>query len=210
MTRAYNELYLGKAQVAMGDMLHFAVYDMRWDIERFYDSFISTGVAYCMYRGEPRLVVGKSGVEIFNEVYYGLTGAECETEASGCFYKSPEYFAGWALAYYSWYRNKSYEEIQRFLPISTAVDMYMPYHEMDVMQFVEAVDKIEKTYNMESRLKRLRVYAGLTQQQLADKSGVSRRMIEQYEQGRKELTHASVATVISLADAMGCNVKDII
>lgn len=35
-------------------------------------------------------------------------------------------------------------------------------------------------------------------------------MIEQYEQGRKNLSHASVATVISLADAIGCNVRDIV
>ena len=88
--------------------------------------------------------------------------------------------------------------------------MYEPFHEMDVRQFVDALDKRRETIKNETRLKRLSAYAGLTQKQLSVKSGVSQRMIEQYEQGRKNLSHASVATVISLADAIGCNVRDIV
>lgn len=210
MIHAYNEMYLGKAQVAMGDMLHFAVYDMGWELERFYAAFLSTGVANGMYAGEPRLVVGKSGPEVFGEVYYRLTGCECDLAPTGCFNKTPEYFAGWSLAYYSWYRNKPYGEIQRILPISDAVGMYIPYHEMDVMQFVDAVDTKVAAYHAESQLKRLRMYAGLTQKQLSEKSGVSQRMIEQYEQGRKDLGRASAVSVINLADALGCEVRDIL
>ena len=63
MNHAYNELYLGKAQVAMGDMLHFARYDMQWNIERYFDLYINTGVARRFYMGEPRVLVGMSGVE---------------------------------------------------------------------------------------------------------------------------------------------------
>ena len=84
MTHAYNELYLGKAQVAMGDMLHFARYDMQWNIERYFDLYINTGVARRFYMGEPRVLVGMSGVELFYEVYYELTGAECDVKPSGC------------------------------------------------------------------------------------------------------------------------------
>ena len=210
MIHAYNEIYLGKAQVAMGDMLHFAVYDMGWNIEKFYDAFLSTGVANGMYLGEPRLVVGKSGAEVFGEVFYRLTGAECELQPAGCHEKSPEYFAGWAMAYYSWYRNKPYGEIQRVLPITEAVSMYVPYHEMDIMQFVDAVDAKEKALFAQSQLKRIRMYVGLTQKQLSEKSGVSQRMIEQYEQGRKDLSRASAASVISLADALGCEAREIL
>ena len=210
MTHAYNELYLGKAQVAMGDMLHFARYDMQWNIERYFDLYINTDVARRFYMGEPRVLVGMSGVELFYEVYYEVTGAECDVKPSGCYNKSPEYFAGWSLAYYSWYRNMSYDDIQKIIPINEVVEMYEPFHEMDVRQFVDALDKRRETIKNETRLKRLRAYAGLTQKQLSVKSGVSQRMIEQYEQGRKNLSHASVATVISLADAIGCNVRDIV
>ena len=56
-----------------------------------------------------------SGVELFYEVYYEVTGAECEVKPSGCYNKSPEYFAGWSLAYYSWYRNMSYDDIQKII-----------------------------------------------------------------------------------------------
>lgn len=66
--------------------------------------------------GEPRVLVGMSGVELFYEVYYEVTGAECDVKPSGCYDKSPEYFAGWSLAYYSWYRNMSYDDIQKIIP----------------------------------------------------------------------------------------------
>ena len=141
MTHAYNELYLGKAQVAMGDMLHFARYDMQWNIERYFDLYINTGVARRFYMGEPRVLVGMSGVELFYEVYYELTGAECDVKPSGRYDKSPEYFAGWSLAYYSWYRNMSYDDIQKIIPINEVVEMYELFHEMDVRQFVDALDK---------------------------------------------------------------------
>ena len=85
--------------------------------------------------------------------------------------------------------------------------MYNPYHEMDVMQFVEAMDEKLSKYGSEAILKRLRLYAELTQKQLAERSGVSQRMIEQYEQGRKELRHASADTVKRLAKELGCSME---
>ena len=88
--------------------------------------------------------------------------------------------------------------------------MYHPYHEMDVMQFVIAIDEKMKVYLEESRLKRLRMYAKLTQKELAARSGVSQRMIEQYEQGRKSLSHASADSVSRLADALGCNRAELV
>ena len=55
-----------------------------------------------------------------------------------------------------------------------------------------------------------RVALGMTQKQLAVKSGVSQRMIEQYEQGRKDLNHASVSTVKQLAGAIGCSIEQLL
>ncbi len=210
MTHAYDELYLGKAQKVMGDMLHFAVHDLEWDINKFFEAFISTGVAAAVETGQPRFVVGMSGFEAAYEVYYRLTGAECKTEPKYVYGKSPEYFAGWSLAYYSWYSNNSFKDIYRVIPADRVVSMYEPFHEMDVMQFVIALDDKMKEYREESRLKRLRLYMNLTQKELALRSGVSRRMIEQYEQGRKSLSHASAATVSSLAEALGCSMSELI
>ena len=143
-------------------------------------------------------------------MYYRLTGAECEIKPQYVYGKSPEYFAGWSLAYYSWYSNNSFRDIYRIIATDKVVSMYKPYHEMDVMQFVMALDDKMREAFEESKLKRLRCYMKLTQKELAIKSGVSRRMIEQYEQGRKSLSHASAVTVSNLADALGCNMSDLI
>ncbi len=56
----------------------------------------------------------------------------------------------------------------------------------------------------------MRKYAQLTQKMLAERSGVSQRMIEQYEQGRKELKHASAETVVRLSRVLNCSVNDLL
>ncbi|MBO4883312.1 MAG: helix-turn-helix transcriptional regulator [Lachnospiraceae bacterium] len=60
------------------------------------------------------------------------------------------------------------------------------------------------------QLARLRAYANLTQKMLAEKSGVSVRMIEHYEQGKKDINHASAETIYKLSKALGCKMEDLI
>lgn len=61
-----------------------------------------------------------------------------------------------------------------------------------------------------SRLKFMREDKGLTQSSLAEKSGVSLRLIQAYEQGYKDINNAKVITVLQLAEALECDVYDII
>ena len=70
--------------------------------------------------------------------------------------------------------------------------------------------KPEQKYFSQSQLKRLRTYAGLTQKELAEKSGVSQRMIEQYEQGRKDIEKCQARTLYDLSVALGCGMEDIL
>lgn len=210
MTHAYDEIYLDSVRQAMGNMLHYAVYDMGWNINKFYESFIKSGVAAELEKASPSFAAGKSGIELANEVYYRVTGSESNTTPEYVYGRSPEFFAGWAIAYYSWYTSKSFREIDKALPINEVVAMYNPYHEMDISQFVIEVDSRMSKYNKESQLKRLRLYASLTQSELATRSGVSKRMIEQYEQGRKTLANASATTVIRLADVLNCDVRELV
>lgn len=210
MTHAYDEIYLNSIRQAMGDMLHFAVHDMGWDIDKFYDCFIRSGVASEMEAQEPLYGVGRSGYEIALDVYYRITGIESDVEPEYVYGRSPEFFAGWSVAYYSWVRSKSYSEINLAVPITDVIAMYNPFHEMDISQFVIEINNRMEEYREESRLKRLRAYASLTQRELAERSGVSKRMIEQYEQGRKSLKNASAYTVIKLADALSCDCRELL
>lgn len=59
-------------------------------------------------------------------------------------------------------------------------------------------------------LKEIREAQGITQRELAERAGVSRRMVEYYEQGAKDIKKAAAETVIKLADALGADVHEII
>ena len=61
-----------------------------------------------------------------------------------------------------------------------------------------------------SNLKRIREGLGLSQNKLADKSGVNVRMIQHYEQGVKDINKAQVETVYKLAKALKVNIEELI
>lgn len=63
---------------------------------------------------------------------------------------------------------------------------------------------------MGCRLKTVRTAKGMTQKELAEKSDVNIRMIQDYEQGAKNINHGWTETVLKLADALGCDIRDII
>lgn len=55
-----------------------------------------------------------------------------------------------------------------------------------------------------------RCAAGLSQSQLAEKSGVSVRVLQNYEQGTRDLKKAAAETVLRLAQAVGKTVEDLL
>lgn len=61
-----------------------------------------------------------------------------------------------------------------------------------------------------TRLKLVRETVGMSQSDLAKASGVNVRMIQHYEQRFKDINRASVMTVVKLADALGCEVRDLL
>lgn len=61
-----------------------------------------------------------------------------------------------------------------------------------------------------NNLKRIREQSGMTQQRLSEVSGVNLRMVQYYEQGAKDINKAEALTVLKLANALECDVKDIL
>jgi transcriptional regulator with XRE-family HTH domain len=55
-----------------------------------------------------------------------------------------------------------------------------------------------------TNLKQYREMRKLSQRELAERSGVSLRTLQDYEQGRKNINLAAAITVQKLAEALGC------
>ncbi|MBR1451382.1 MAG: helix-turn-helix transcriptional regulator, partial [Lachnospiraceae bacterium] len=156
-----------------------------------------------------RYTVGMSGIELAREVFYSATGNSLETDPVYMLDRTPEYWAGWAIAYYEWNRDLPFRRIEEYVPITEVIEMYNPYHEADITRFVDEIDLRISQKHTESQLARLRAYSNLSQKLLAEKSGVSVRMIEQYEQGRKDINRASTATIYRLSKALNCQMEDL-
>ena len=72
------------------------------------------------------------------------------------------------------------------------------------------MDSKIKEYFSETNLKRIRTAYGVTQAELSERSGVSLRSIQMYEQRNKNINKASVDTIYRLAKVLGCNMEDLL
>lgn len=61
-----------------------------------------------------------------------------------------------------------------------------------------------------SKLKRLRVSSGMTQDDLSQLSGINIKSISAYEQDPIKINKASVDTLYILAESLNCNIEDLI
>lgn len=207
---AYDESYLNDAMDTLGAMLDYAVADCGFDIDEFFGWFVSSGVASSFENGNPKYIAGMSGPELASEVHNRVRGEYLSAVPTQPLDKTSEYWCGWILAYYQWYCCARFEDMVAagLLP-SVVVKNYI-LHEADVTKFVEFADGYLARISSTNNLARLRKLRGMTQEQLAQSSGVTVRMIQLYEQGRNDLSKASVETVLNLARVIGCSVEDLL
>ena len=59
-------------------------------------------------------------------------------------------------------------------------------------------------------LKERRIKRGLTQSELAQKTGLSVRLIQKYEQNAQDLNKVYAITIYKLAKALGCKCEDLL
>ncbi len=61
-----------------------------------------------------------------------------------------------------------------------------------------------------TNLKRLRLKSGLTQSQLAQITGLNLRTLQYYEQGINKIDQARLTTLLKIAIALECKIKDLL
>lgn len=210
MTHAYQEIYLNRAQTILGDAFDHAVNTCGIPGSDFVKLFLVSSVSKRMENGEPAYVTGKSGIELVLDIVAETKGQELQIEPQVRFDRSKEYWIGWAVAYYQWYSDRKYHDIFKVVSFEDLQNMYTPLHEADITKFVDIVDSRMKEYFSETNLKRIRTVYGCTQAELAERSGVSLRSIQMYEQRNRDINKASGETLYRMAKVLGCTMEDLI
>ena len=138
------------------------------------------------------------------------TGKQLEISPQENYERSPEYWIGWAIAYYQWLSARSFSDIFMALPFENLRNMYCILHEADITKFVEIADGRVREYFRDTNLKRFRTYYGCTQGELAKRSGVGLRSIQMYEQRNKDINKASAETLYRISKVLGCTMENLL
>ena len=208
--RAYDELYLSDAQNILGHAVDFAVMTLGIDPDAFGTAFAVSSASKQFAAGNPSYVAGINGCELARLVLVEAHIPFQETEDAMYLDKSPEYWAGWALAWYQWYSNCSFMDILTAVPLSQIINLYHLYHEMDISQFADFIDHQLSLAYPYPNLRKYRNLSGLSQTQLASDSGVSLRQIQLFEQRQRDINKTSATTLFRLSKALRCRMEDLL
>lgn len=206
MRHSYNEMYVRDAQLQMSTALDYLVNTLHLEIKDFFNWLFIDGSLSRLENGDPHLISGKSGVELVNDLFPFSKPKEYKPSLD----KTPEYWLGYYLAFYQWYSGRRYIEIFKRVPFDEMLAMYHPYHEMDVMKFVDAMDEKIKTRQGETNLKKCRMRIGMSQSDLAKASGVNIRSIQLYEQRVNDIDKAQGQALYKIAKALHVSIEDIL
>ena len=211
MTHAFSESYLNDAKERLAIFFDYAINSCGYDADFAATMFIHSGIAKQIETGNPAFISGKSGYEL-------LVDAVSKTFGSVKQLPNPEqqegyssaYWAGWSLAEYQWNTSHRYQEIFDRIPMSSIIEMYPLYHEMDISQFIDEMEKRYHNADPGSKLKRIRESRGLSQSQLAAQSDVNIRSIHMYEQRGNDIDKAQAKILYRLSRVLGCTIEDLL
>ena len=210
MNHAYDKQYLDDAMRNLGEAFDYAVNHCRIEIDDFLDLFIAGGIADQFGLGVAKYVSGMSGIELVWEVME-RSGWERELPEPEAVYDcSPEYWCGWILAYYQWYAGTSFRNIRAYISMREIWKLYPTLHEAAEDKFVDTMNRRIRRKHLPTKLQALRKSIGYSQKTLAEKSGVTLRMIQQYEQRAKDINKAAGVNLIALDRTLGCQVEDLL
>ena len=208
--RAYDEMYLSGAQNILGHGVDFAVMTLEIEPEVFGKALAVSRSGKQFAKGNPRYVAGMNGCELAREILDEAKISYPEAEDAMYLDKSPEYWAGWALAYYQWLTDVSFMDILQAVSLDEIIAMYPVYHEMDIAKFAEQINRRMREAYPQTKLRRQRNGSGLSQSELATEAGVPLRQIQLFEQGQRDINKTSATTLYRLAKVLHCQMEDLL
>lgn len=139
-TEAYDELYLPDAMEVLGGFFDYAVNDYGAEGDEVAELFAMSSLARGFETGEPRLVGGMSGAELFARLAEERAGGGSNLPAPTFrAARTPEYWVGWVSAYVQWRLGLTFSRLFSLLPYDELVSLYHPWHEASEGRFCELV-----------------------------------------------------------------------
>ena len=112
------------------------------------------------------------------------------------------------LTHYQWHSGRTFQSILDTVPYDELIGLYGTLHEADIQKSYDVLDA--HFTKSDSKLKIARKHRGLTQEALANESGVSLNTIRAYERKSKDLNKAQFDIVMKLAKALKCEVSELL
>ena len=208
MSRAYDEIYLEDAMRNLGASFEYAKRNCHIELDDFYILFLNSGIAHKFETGDPKYIIGMSGVELALKVL-GKEDSHTHIDGNPDYGYSCEYWCGWMLAYVQWYFGIRFKYLHYYLKMTDLERLYAILHETSERKALEVICENIRNKDLESRLQQIRIKNGLSQKQLAVKSDVSLRIIQQYEQKKRDINKASVSSLLSVSRVLNCDIEDL-
>lgn len=207
--KSYNEKYLQAVAENMGEMFEYAT-AIGIDPINFWVSFSRGEVARQIEKGNPRYLVGYSGMQLVDIMVNtgGLQSGAFDFKER--FDMDKYYWSGWVLAQYQYQSGLSFHLINERMPIQRVLELYNTLHEADITKFFQVAESYTSKVPKDTNLKHIRVARGLTQKQLAEKSTVDIRSIQLYEQRKNNINKAQVDNILKLTKVLGCHIEDLL
>ena len=114
------------------------------------------------------------------------------------------------LAYYQRATGYSFRLISTWISLAEIELLYPVLHEAPEFKFVGVMQQRFMSRHSPTNLQRLRKAADMTQAKLSERSGVTLRSIQLYEQRQKDINKAQALTLSQLAKALGCQIGDLL
>ncbi len=132
MIHAYSELYIESAQDILGHAFDWIANTCDEDLAKFCDLFPQSRICSMFETGYPKYVAGCNGAELVNFVMEDLKLPEYSCPQDFYADRSPEYWAGWVLAYFQWKHRLTFKSIFQKVSIAKILDLYPTGHEQDI------------------------------------------------------------------------------
>ncbi len=210
--KAYDKKELPQVISTLGKALEFAEKCLPEGAAGFYRRFANSSVAATCTGPDAHPEIGGSAIELVLDVNEDAsidTLLMNEKRLS----KQETRRLRWEaelLCRYQWETGLPFPAVFRTLSPERLRALHADYAELPPAEVVQKISVPETHESTTTSLARIRRERGLSQAGLAKASGVTLRSIQQYEQRKKDISHAQARSVLALAQALSCTMEELL